>query len=102
MEVIKSVVGSRTWGVTEFGYSVKPYNKPLTWWQSILKFFGWKPPQYATSETDQATYAKQEFELWKAAGASFACWWQVWEASPDTGLMRQDRSWRPVSNIFTT
>jgi hypothetical protein len=101
MAAIKAVVGTRKFGVSEFAYSLEPYYKPLSWWEKIKQFFGWKPPTYQFTESQQASYAKQEFNLWWTAGASFCTWYQVWEdATPDVGLMRLDRTWKPVADIW--
>ena len=101
MSAIQQVVGRYTWGVTESAYSVAPYDGPLTFWEKIKKLFGWKPAQITFTDQQQADYAKQECALFLAAGAQFWTWYQVWEDdTPDVGLMRQNRTWKLVSEIF--
>jgi len=95
MAALRRVVGTRPWGVSEFGYHTGPQR---TGWWFWTKRWQW-------TDTQVAAFARAEWLLWRNAGAQFAVWYQVGDPPPMTdpylyGIRAFDGTWKPVSETF--
>jgi hypothetical protein len=93
MDYLLRVVGGRPWGVSEFGYHTGPQK---TGWWFWTRRWQW-------TDTQVAAFARADWLRWKAAGAEFACWYQVGDGPVDPyryGIRAFDGSWKSVSETF--
>jgi len=93
MDALRRVVGNRPWGCSEFGYHTGPQK---TGWWFWTKRWQW-------TDTQVAAFARVDWLRWNAAGAQFACWYQVNDGPVDPycyGIRAFDGRWKPVSETF--
>lgn len=95
VEVLKSCLGTRTFGVSEFGYHTAEWT--TGWWF-------WKK-RHRLSDAQIVTFINWEWQFWKAQGAEFACWYQINDGGNDQqderfGIRRYDGTWKPVADTF--
>jgi len=93
MDALRRVVGTRPWGVSEFGYHTGPQRTGHWFW---TKRWQW-------TDTQVAAFARAEWLLWRNAGAQWACWYQIGDGPVDPyryGIRTFDGRWKPVSETF--
>ena len=105
----KAVIGNRPWCVGEWGWTQGPIpDPPRSWLQHFLALFGWKMPTHThPSDEHIASRVRLDFEMWRQAGADFACQYQIVDGPPcpqhpkmpatigeGYGIRRQDGSWK--------
>ena len=93
MRAIRSVVGGRPWGCSEFGYHTGLQKTGRWFW---TRRWHW-------TDNQVAVFARQEWALWENAGAEFAVWYQVGDGPADPycyGIRAYEGTWKPVSETF--
>jgi hypothetical protein len=93
MAALRRVVGARPWGCSEFGYHTASETSGHWWWKRRRQW----------TDTQVAAFARVDWLRWNAAGAQFACWYQVNDGPVDPycyGIRAFDGRWKPVSETF--
>lgn len=67
IEVLKSMIGVRKWGVSEFGYHTADWVTGWCFWKK----------RHRLTDAQVATHAQWEWKFWASQGAEFAIWHQL-------------------------
>lgn len=97
IEVLLGIIGSRPWGVTEWGFHTAP--RKGAWWD-------WRKKAWTDQQVAEFVGGPWGWSYWDAVGAGGAVLYQHVDGpnpnDPDHryGIMRQDRTWKPVAATF--
>lgn len=96
VEELKRIIGTRTWGVSEFGFSTANRATKL---DKLL----WRKRQWTDAQV--AEFVAFEFNFWAKQGALGAALYQLNDGPTNTvldryGIRRIDGTWKPSSETF--